>query len=100
MKLKFPKKSNGDIIKSIEQAMAGRGLGDLVSLQDEGQSILLKISKLGTSVLTFSRSESSDGVELNLTSEKIAFAHKAFKDDVKQKFGQVITKAGGTILEA
>lgn len=98
MKVQFPKQSNADIILALRKIMEGRSLGDLVSIEDQEGDLLLKISKLGTSTLTFTRTEGTDKVEYVLSSEKIAFAHKAFKDDVKEKLVQVIQKAGGTVL--
>ena len=96
MKITFPKKSNEEIIASIKNAMGGRSLSDLISLEDCGDEIRLKISKMGTSILVFSRTETAKDTELLLKSEKIAFAHKAFRDDVIEKFKQVIKTAGGT----
>lgn len=100
MKIQFPSQSTSDIINSLKKELSGRSLGDLVSLDSSGHDLIMKISKLGTSSLIFSRSENPGAVVFTLTSEKIAFAHKAFKDDVKQKLQQVIIKVGGTVLES
>lgn len=99
MKISFPKQPNAKIIQSIRQAMEGRSLNDLVSIEEQGSDVIVKISKLGTSVLTFKRTEDDgkDSVQLDLVGEKIAFAHKAFKDEVKLKFSEVIKKAGGIV---
>lgn len=98
MKIQFPKQSNAEVIASLQKILTGRSLGDLVSIEDLGNSMMMKISKLGTSSLTFSRSESDKDVTYILTEEKIAFAHRAFKDDVKEKLIHVVEKAGGKML--
>ena len=98
MKIQFPKLSNAEIISSLQKVLSGRSLGDLVSIEDLGNSMVMKISKLGTSSLTFSRAESDKEVTYTLTDEKIAFAHRAFKDDVKEKLVHVVEKAGGKML--
>lgn len=100
MKIRFPKQANNDIISAIQKTMSGRSLGDLVSIGEESGSLMVKISKLGTSTLLFERKDESEFAVFTLTTEKIAFAHKAFKDEVKQKLVHVIEKSGGTVLES
>lgn len=80
--------------------MEGRALGDIVSLGEEGGNLIVKISKLGTSTLQFDRSEQGDDTIFTLSVEKIAFAHKAFKDEVKSKLVHLIEKSGGKVLES
>lgn len=98
MKIQFPKQSNAQVITALQKVLTGRSLGDLVSLEDQDNNLVMKISKLGTSSLIFSRSEVGANVLYTLTEEKIAFAHRAFKDDVKAKLENVVTKAGGSVL--
>ena len=100
MKVQFAKQSNQIIITGLRQAMDGRALGDMVSIDEERGGLLVKISKLGTSTLQFDRSENGEFAIFTLSEEKIAFAHRAFKDDVKSKLAHIIEKSGGKILEA
>ena len=100
MKIRFPKKTNNDIISAIQQTMSGRSIADLVSIGEDSGSLMVKISKLGTSTLLFERKDDGDFALFTLTTEKIAFAHKAFKDEVKQKLVHIIEKSGGTVLES
>ena len=79
--------------------MDGRSLGDLVTIDEAKGGLLVKISKLGTSSLQFDRSENGEFAIFTLSEEKIAFAHRAFKDEVKSKLVHVIEKSGGKILE-
>lgn len=100
MKIKYAKQPNSTIISALQKAMEGRSLGDIVSLGDEGGNLIVKISKLGTSTLQFDRSEQGNDTIFTLSVEKIAFAHKAFKDEVKSKLVHVIEKSGGKVLES
>ncbi len=100
MKILFNKKSNSAVIEDIKKTMEGRSLGDLVSLEESNGGLLVKISKLGTSTLQFDRVDQGDQSTYTLTTEKIAFAHRAFKDEVTSKLIQVIEKSGGTVLKA
>jgi hypothetical protein len=99
MKVQFAKQSTQTIITGLRQAMDGRALGDMVSIDEERGGLLVKISKLGTSSLQFDRSENGEFAVFTLSEEKIAFAHRAFKDEVKSKLVHIIEKSGGKILE-
>jgi len=98
MKFRFPKQDGKSIIKAIEQALGGRSLADMVKFEATAANLVVTISKLGTSTLTFARSDAGNEVEYALKEEKIAFAHKAFKDEVTQKLLNVIEKAGGKLV--
>lgn len=100
MKIRFSKQPNSNIIAAIRETMAGRSLGDIVSLDEEGGNLIVKISKLGTSILQFDRVDHLEHAVFTLSTEKIAFAHRAFKDEVKSKLVHVIEKSGGTVIEA
>ena len=98
MKFRFPKQDGKEIVKAIEAALGGRSLADLVKFDSNATNLIVTISKLGTSTLTFSRAETGNEVEYSLKEEKIAFTHRAFKDDVTQKLMSVIAKAGGKLV--
>jgi len=100
MKVQFNKQPNQVIISALKKTMDGRSLGDLVSIDEDKGGLLIKISKLGTSSLQFDRSENGEFAIFTLSEEKIAFAHRAFKDDVKSKLVHIIEKSGGKVLEA
>ena len=101
MKIQYPKSlKNGELVTNLQTAMSGRSLGDLVSISEHPEGIVIKISKLGTSILQFDREESGKFAVFTLSSEKIAFAHKAFKDEVKLKLISVIEKTGGSVLDS
>lgn len=98
MKFEFPKKDSAAIVETFKEAMGGRQLADMVSFALDGDNIKVTISKLGTSVLNFLVTQKTDKTEIELGQEKIAFTHRAFKDEVKSKLVSIITKAGGKVL--
>ena len=98
MKFRFPKQDGKSIVKLIETALGGRSLAELVKFESSPTNLVVTISKLGTSTLTFGRSEVGQEVEYVLKEEKIAFTHKAFKEDVTQKLLNIIEKAGGKLV--
>jgi hypothetical protein len=100
MKVQFSKQSNEIIITALRKTMEGRALNDLVTIGEENGGLLIQISKLGTSTLQFDRTENGDFAIFTLSQEKIAFAHRAFKDDVKSKLAHIIEKSGGKVIES
>lgn len=100
MKISFKENDPNKVLKSITDALGGRELGKMVDMRFEGKDLVVTISKLGTSTLVFSNKAAKDGLQYELTTEKIAFAHRAFKDDVKEKLFKVITGAGGKVQDA
>jgi hypothetical protein len=97
MKIEFKEKDRKKVLASIQDAMGGRKLAELVKFNLKADALEVVISKLGTSTLTFAESSAASGLSYKLTSEKIAFTHKAFKDEVTQKIMAVIEQAGGKI---
>jgi hypothetical protein len=97
MKVLLAEKDRQKIHKSIQTAMGDRALSQMVSLKMDQGKLDVVISKLGTSTLSFKEQELASGDEFNLANEKIAFTHKAFKDEVTAKIVKVIEKAGGKV---
>lgn len=97
MNIFFPKTDTQAIVTSIHEAMGDRQLAKIVSIDLEDDDLVVTISKVGTSTLTFGKKSATGGTQFVLKKEKIALAHRAFKDEVKQKIFQVIEQAGGTV---
>jgi hypothetical protein len=97
MKVAFQTKDRTKILSSIKEQMSGRKLGEMVDIALAGGHLTVTISKLGTSTLEFKEKETDAGLDYTLEREKIAFTHKAFKDEVTQKIVKVIESAGGKV---
>ena len=97
MKITFPDQDTATIVDKLQAAMGDRALAKIVSFSHSKDQLIVTLSKLGKSVLTFDRSGAAGGSEFVLTKEKIAFAHKPMKADVTSKIVQVAEKAGGTV---
>ncbi len=99
MRFLFNDKDPVKVKDKIMEALGGRELGKMVQFELNGKTLDVIISKFGTSKLSFEHFAKGDTLEFNLQSEKIAFAHRAFQDDVKNKICKVIEQVGGKILE-
>ena len=97
MKVVFDTKDRTKILDDIKEAMGGRSLAEIVDFSMTSNQLVVTISKMGTSKLEFSESETDSGYTYTLTKEKIALTHKAFKDEVTKKILSVVEKAGGKI---
>jgi hypothetical protein len=98
MNIFFAKTNPADVVAEINAVLNGRKLGDLVTLEHAGDEITVVIAKAGTSKISFKAEKKPEGITLKKSGEKIALTHRLFKDDVTQKFLQVVEKAGGKIL--
>lgn len=97
MKAFFTEKDRHKILDNIKTAMGDRKLADIVQFALKPGGLEITISKLGTSVLHFVEKERDGGLEYVLSSEKIAFTHRALKNEVAQKIMNIIEIAGGKI---
>jgi hypothetical protein len=99
MKFFFNDKDPKSVNDKILDAIGGRELGKIVQFEVGKNDLVVTISKMGTSTLTFNHSEKNGGRQFELANEKIAFTHRAFKQDVIDKLCQVIEKCGGKVVE-
>jgi hypothetical protein len=97
MKISFKEANAKKILDQITEALGGRELGKMCSFELVGEDLKVIISKLGTSELLFKGTKLAAGWDFVLSKEKIAFAHKPFKDDVVEKIKKVVQSCGGKI---
>ncbi len=82
-------------IEKVRLSIKDRSIGEIVSLKETGNQIVVTIQKLGTSEMRFNvKSNASGGFLATFESEKIAFAHKPFRGDVEGKLAQVLESLG------
>lgn len=88
-----------DAKNKIMTALGERELGKMVSLDIAGSELIVRIKKLGESILKFNHQIEGKELCINLIDEKIAFTHRAFKDDVKAKLCSIVKATGGKVVE-
>lgn len=99
LKAFFPNASLPAIATRIRETLRGRRLGEIMELETSSGELVVRISKVGTTVLRFSAVNRDGGTECTLTEEKLALAHRPFRDEVKQKLRKVVEQAGGQVLQ-
>lgn len=90
-------KTPADFLASIEGALKGRTLGEIVSMRRDGKDVVIVFSRLGTSEVRYSVAERDGGFRCEKTSEKIALAHRAFRGEIERKLGKVLEKLGARV---
>jgi hypothetical protein len=98
MRVKFNESDRNKVLENIKSVLGQRKLADLLDFSVIPGSLIVKISKLGTSELSFTEKAAANGIEYTLTGEKIALAHRAFKSEVTEKIIKIVEKAGGTVV--
>ena len=99
MKIEFPKKPTDQIVKDLNDVMDKRELSQTVSLSHKGKELVMTVSRMGTSTLVFTRTDSKKRAHFSLTSEDIAFAHKPLYGQFKEQLLSVVREAGGKVTE-
>jgi hypothetical protein len=100
MKISFPKQEPKKIVSAIKKALGDRSLAEMVDFAVDKSSMVITISKMGTSTLTFTKEEDGDRLLFTMSGEKIAFTHRAFKGEVTDALLKIVKKAGGTVEES
>jgi hypothetical protein len=98
MKISFGDMSAEAAVAKINSNLAGRQLGEIVSLQLVKNQLQVVVSKFGTSSFSFTCENLGPGCTFELNGEKIAFAHRAFKNEVIEKLAGVVKTSGGELI--
>jgi hypothetical protein len=74
-------------------------LDDIVSLRHEAGELTVVFSRLGTSVLKFAIAPvAGGGFRTELKSSQVSPLHAAFRQGFEEKFAEVVTRAGATLV--
>jgi hypothetical protein len=98
MEIYFKDKNTREVIDGIQDKLGGRKLGDLLEIEAVGEDIRVTIRKMGTSTLEFSHRKEEDGHSWELSKEKLALTHRAFKNEILAKLTHIIDSMGGKVI--
>lgn len=98
MLLRFDEKDPGLILEAILAQFAGKSLDRYVDFNMAEEEIMVTIKKMGRSHLVFTWETGENGLTLRLKSEKIALAHRAFRNEVANGILRVLQEAGGQVI--
>lgn len=86
--------SISQFVKSVEEALTGRDLGEIVSFKLNGTELIVTFSKLGKSELKYAVENINDGFKAKLLTEKIALTHRPLKAEITARLARVMEKQG------
>src|SRR6478609_5505847 len=84
-------------VDAIQKALGSRKLGDFVAFEKRGDAIVLLFTRLGTSEIHFTVTPVGSGFRAKSSSEKIAFAHRAFRGEFESRVVRLLEKAGAKV---
>lgn len=84
-------------IDGVRAAIEGREIAKIASFRVSPTEIAVVFSKLGTTELVYDVKTKGAGFVASLKSEKVAFAHRAFRADIEGKLRRVMEKCGAKI---
>lgn len=84
-------------LSAVQNALESRDLKKMVSIDFDGEDLVVTISKLGKSKLRFTPQATPKTLKYSLTQEKIALSHRVFKDEVIQEVREILEEADGTV---
>lgn len=81
-------------VAKVREELSGRELGEIVSLELEGEELVVRFSRMGTSELRYALKMVDGGFNAHLAHERIALLHGAFRQTFEDKFEQIIAHVG------
>ena len=89
--------SANEFVKKVADSLTGRELGKIASVTLDGETVVITFSKLGKSEVIYSLNNDTSGFKCVHKSEKISFAHKAFRSDIEDKLSKVLELNGAKV---
>lgn len=84
----------GAFVERVRKELSGRELGEIVTLDLDGDELIVRFSRMGTSELRYALDVADGGFSARLADERIALLHGAFRQTFEDKFEQIIAHVG------
>lgn len=84
----------GAFVERVRKELSGRELGEIVTLDLDGDELIVRFSRMGTSELRYALDVADGGFSARLAGERIALLHGAFRQTFEDKFEQIIAHVG------
>lgn len=94
-----PSLTPDDFVAKVRAALAGRELGELVSLQRAGDELVVRFERMGTTELRYEIEPGDDGFVAKLRSERVAPLHTPFRSTFEEKLAQVLARVGASVTD-
>jgi len=87
-------------LRRVREVLLQLDLAELVSLTLEGSQLVVRFSRLGTTVLCYRLTPMGSGFNAYLESTRIAPLHAAFRQAFEDKLAMVLERCGARLASA
>ncbi len=87
-----------EFLAKVRAALAGRELGELVSLDRVGSDLVVRFQRMGTTELRYAVAEDGRGFVARLAKERVAPLHAPFREAFEEKLAQVLARVGARVI--
>lgn len=81
----------------VSEALKGRSLGSIVSVEGRPDAFLVRFDRLGKSEVEYRVVADGPGFRATVAKESIAFAHRAFRSDIEGRLVKLVEKLGAKV---
>src|SRR5690242_14583522 len=81
----------------VSEALRGRSLGSIVSVEGRSDAFFVRFDRLGKSEVEYRVTPVGGGFRAEVARESIAFAHRAFRSDIESRLDKLVVKLGAKI---
>ncbi len=96
-RFRVPEGTVEEFAASVRRALAGRPIGEIVSVQTRGPRLVVLFRKLGTTELVYDTQPEGDGFVATLASERVAPFHAPFRAEFERRLEQILDDLGATL---
>jgi hypothetical protein len=95
----FQNSDTSAFAQAFSKALGGRELGKILSVSATTDTLVITMSKLGTSRLKYVVTHQADGRHTaKLQDESIALTHRAFRAEIERKLTRVLESCGASCV--
>ena len=98
MRVKFPRKDVNGVVRALSQGIREEDYPVKATVSVQGNRLLVKVSKMGTSTLYFGVEVRGGGTNLTFQGKDVATFHKPFISDVEDMIEELVERCGGECL--
>ncbi len=96
--IRFPREEREAILKRLREAMQGSLWTPCITLEFDGSILLIKVQKLGLSLIRYQERQTETHLIYEALDEKIAWAHRPFREEVESFLLNAVAAAGGSAV--
>lgn len=86
-----------EFVDGVNDKLSGGSLGEIASVDLEGDTLAVRFSQMGTTELFYAVTEQGGGFTAELAEERVAPFHAPFRAEFEKKFAEIMTDLGADV---